>query len=293
MTSKSRAWREWPLAQLEREYSPSSCVPSMLPFLEAYAKQSKGALELLRCDRNLVWGEGVNETFDFFPAASRSAPLLVFFHGGYWQELSKDDSLFIAPGCVANGVAFAAIEYTLAPRATVSAIVDQCRRAIRSLVLQASALGFDPRRIVVSGSSAGAHLAAMLLAGTWPNNEKPSDAIAGAVLLSGIYDLEPLVPTYINRALHLSETGAATVSPVGLQLGPPAPVIVAWGENETSEFKRQSQLFASKLKDAGFPVKSLQVDGANHFDLVFGISDRNSKLGKTVLKLINNGTFSG
>jgi len=292
VTPESNSWRAWPLTRLEREYSPSSCVPSSAPFLAAYGERSRQAVEHLPCQRNLHWGNGEDETFDFFPVtdndAGNDAPLLIFIHGGYWQELSKNDSLFLAPNCVARGIAYAAIEYTLAPRATVVAIVDQCRRAIVSIAKQAQALGFDSRRIFVAGSSAGAHLAAMLLVQSGEAIEEFSrGVIAGAVLLSGIYDLAPIVPTYINEALRLTEDEAANLSPQRLRPGAPVPVVVAWGENETPEFKRQSESFAAKLKDAGFDVKSLQITGANHFDIVFEIADSRTVLGQATLNLIN------
>lgn len=289
---ESNSWRAWPLALLEREYSPSSCVPSSVPFLTAYRERSRQAAEHLSCRRNLHWGDGEDETFDLFPVtnaeAGGDAPLLIFIHGGYWQELSKNDSLFLAPSCVAQGIAYAAIEYTLAPRASVAAITDQCRRAIVSIQKQAQALGFDPRRVFVAGSSAGAHLAAMMLVESSEASERfPRAVIAGAILLSGIYDLAPLVPTYINEALRLTEEEASKLSPQCLRTGTPVPVIVAWGENETPEFKRQSGSFATKLKDAGFDVKSVQAAGANHFDVAFEIADSATVLGQATLNLIN------
>ncbi len=130
MTDDASNWRNWPLAERERQYSPSSCVATIAPYLDAYAARSRDAERHFRCQKNLVWGERPGETFDYFPAASADAPLLVYIHGGYWQELSKNESLFAAPDCVANGIAFAAIDYTLAPQASVGFIVDQCRRAI-------------------------------------------------------------------------------------------------------------------------------------------------------------------
>jgi arylformamidase len=287
MNSKSDLWREWLLDKLEREYSPSVCVPSIDPFLSDYVRRSQEAAAKLQHQNNVRWGTGEDEVFDFFPAASSNAPLLIFFHGGYWQEHSKADVLFVALNCVANGIAYAAVEYTLAPKATVGAIVEQCRQAVASISRRASTLGFDPQRIFIGGSSAGAHLAAMLLVDGWQKTHKlPEGAIAGGILLSGIYDLEPLVPTYVNEALHMSEADARTLSPMRHQLGPPIPVIVAWGENETGEFRRQSEEFASKLKDAGFPVKSIQVDGANHFDIVFEIAEPKTVLGRETLELI-------
>ena len=117
MNQDESNWREWPLAERERQYSPSSCVPALAPCLEAYAARSREAERRCRCRKDLRWGEQADETFDYFPAAVRDPPLLVFFHGGYWQELSKNESLFTAPDCVANGIAFAAVDYTLAPKA--------------------------------------------------------------------------------------------------------------------------------------------------------------------------------
>src|SRR5271168_2320059 len=186
MTDDSSNWRNWPLAEREREYSPSSCVAAIEPFLDEYVARSRDAETRFRCQKNLLWGDRPDEVFDYFPTASADAPLLVYIHGGYWQEHSKDESLFAAPDCVANGIAYAAIDYTLAPRATLGTIVEQCRRAIASLHRQAATLGFDARRIFVAGNSAGAHLAAMLLMAYWQVARcVPDDVVAGAVLLSG------------------------------------------------------------------------------------------------------------
>jgi arylformamidase len=281
-------WRNWTLAERERQYSPSSCVAAIEPFIDAYIARSREAEKQFRCRKNLPWGERPDEIFDYFPAASAHAPLLVYFHGGYWQEHSKDESLFAAPDCVANGIAFAAIDYTLAPRATVGTIVEQCRRAIASLHRQAATLGFDARRIYVAGNSAGAHLAAMLLVAGWQAGYGlADDAVAGAVLLSGIYDLEPLMGTYIDAALHLTAADVAELSPVRLKMGRPVKTIVAWGDNETDEFKRQSRAFVPALAGSGFPVSTFELAGTNHFDIVFAMVNRASVLGEAVIELIN------
>jgi arylformamidase len=287
MSPKDQAWRNWPLVRIEKEYSPSGCVPSAEPFLAEYAIRSRKAEQLLAYQKDLLWGDKPDETLDYFPAASRDAPLLVFIHGGYWQELSKNESLFAAADCVANGIAFAAINYTLAPKARVEIIVDQCRRAVAWLHKHADELGFNRGRLFLSGSSAGAHLAAMMLVKGWQHTAGVTDdAIAGAVLLSGIYDLEPLVGTYIAGPLHLTTADAAGLSPMRLPLGRPVPTIIAWGENETSEFKRQSRSYASRLEAADFPVSAFEVAGANHFDIVLGLADRETALGRATLELI-------
>jgi arylformamidase len=286
-TPDSEAWREWSLEKLEREYSPSSCVPSITPFLEAYVSRSQAAAKQLPNRANLKWGPGADELYDFFPAASPSAPLLVFFHGGYWQEHSKDDVLFVAADCVRNGIAYASVNYTLAPNISVAGIIDQCRLAVRAIHGQSKELGFDSQRLFVGGSSAGAHLASMFLLDGWQKGSEASPGkIAGAILLSGVFDLAPLVPTYINEALNLNGQEARRISPLYQPLGPPVPVIVAWGENEPSEFKRQGQTFASRLQSAKFPVTALEVPVANHFDIVFEIADPSTTLGRLSLSMI-------
>jgi arylformamidase len=276
------------MVEREREYSPSSCVAAIEPFMDEYVARSRDAETRFRCQKNLRWGERPDEIFDYFPAASAAAPLLVYIHGGYWQEHSKDESLFAAPDCVANGIAYAAIDYTLAPRASVGFIVEQCRRAIASLHRQAVALGFDARRIYVSGNSAGAHLAAMLLVEGWQAAYGlPDNVVAGAVLLSGIYDLEPLMGTYIDGPLHLSHADVAKLSPLRVKLGRQVRTIVAWGDNETAEFKRQSRAFAAALVDSGFPVSAFELAGTNHFDIVFGLAHRGSVLGEAAIDMIH------
>src|SRR5690606_10365618 len=143
------------------------------------------------------------------------SPLLVFIHGGYWQELSKASSLFAAPDCIEAGVAFAAIDYTLAPQASVHAMALECRRALSYLHEHSAELGLDPQRIVIAGSSAGAHLAAMCCLRDWEDaTNLPAGLPAAAVLVSGIYDLEPLIDTSINGPLSLDAAAAGAVSPL-------------------------------------------------------------------------------
>jgi arylformamidase len=287
MSHDEQEWRSWPVERREKEYSPSSCVASLAPLLAAYATRSRKAEQQFLCRKDLHWGEAEDETFDFFPAARADAPLLLFIHGGYWQELSKNESLFAAPDCVRNGIAFAALDYTLAPKARLDKIVEQCRRAVAYFHREAGTLGFDPRRMYVAGSSAGAHLAAMLLVGGWEGQFGLSvSPVAGAILLSGIYDIEPLMGTYIDGALRLTSRDIRLLSPMRLPPGTGVPVIVAWGERETSEFKRQSRAYASRRSTAGFRVSAFEVAGANHFDIALRLVDRTSALGRATLALI-------
>jgi len=209
----------------------------------------------------------------------------VFFHGGYWQELSKRESAFAAPHCLAHGIAYAAIDYTLAPQATLDEIVVECRAAFSWLAGNGATVGIDPGRLFVAGSSAGAHLAAMV-ALTAPT------VVKGAVLVSGVYDLAPLIGTSIDEALRLDATTAARNSPLGLPLKGFPPSLVCWGEIETESFKRQSRTFAQTLRDAGARSEDFEIAGRNHFDVILDLADPATELGQRTLGMIRAATSS-
>ena len=292
------AWRALSLPAREQAYSPSSCIGgNYLPFIQAYVDQSQaaraGCVALGAQWHALPYGAQASQRVQVCVppvlAAGQAAPgLLVFIHGGYWQELSAQESLFAAIGCVRHGVAFAAIDYTLAPQASVGEIVAECRAALVCLAHAAGRLGFDAGHIVVAGSSAGAHLAAMV---AWPGWKPPAGGVAPAVratvLVSGIYELEPLVGTAINQALGLDATTAQAHSPAALPLGGFPHSLVVWGDIETDEFKRQSHAFAGQLVAAQATCQTLQVAGRNHFDVILDLADVNTELGRRTMAFFN------
>ena len=304
-------WRALSSQAREQAYSPSSCIGgNYLPFINAYAVQSRAAharcIALGAQWHELRYGALPAQRMDVcVPAKSvlrQPAPgLLVFIHGGYWQELSAHDSLFAAADCISQGVAFAALDYTLAPQASVGDIVAECRAALVYLTRQAARLGFDANNIVLAGSSAGAHLAAMVAWPGWQPAVGGGDGggqgavqvgdgvfqVRAAVLVSGIYELEPLVGTTINAALGLTATAAQAQSPALLPLAGFARSLVVWGDNETAEFKRQSQAFAGQLAAAQSPCETLEIAGRNHFDVILDLADAATPLGRRTMALFD------
>jgi arylformamidase len=294
MRAERSTWRDLDAESREREYSPSSCIGGdYQPFVAAYAERSREARSRTPAQLDLRYGARAAQRLDLFipphDAASKLPPLLVFIHGGYWQELSKRESAFAASDCLAQDIAYAALDYTLAPHASVAEMVAECRDALAWLHRHAATLGFDAGRIVVAGSSAGAHLAAMT---ALPGSVKPygesAARIKAAVLVSGIYELEPLVGTSINAAVGLTPESARELSPALRELRGFPPSIVCWGAVETTEFKRQSRDFAACLARAGSPCQAFEVPWRNHFDVIFDLADPGTILGRAVVALIRN-----
>ena len=275
-------------AELDREYSPSSCVDDIDVFLDEYVRLSKkakqNALSDGTCTPDLRYGSGAEETLDLFsPHADGPAPLHVFIHGGYWQLLSKEESCFAAPMFQENGSFFAATNYTLAPHQTLSGIVAENRQAIVWLYSQADKLGFDRNRIFLSGSSAGAHLAMMMLLTDWTEYGLPVDTIKGVCAISGIFDLEPIVLTYVNDVVGMDTAEAILNSPIHHRIRNRCPVILTYGDNETDEFKRQTTEFRDVLLEADIPVTFGEITGRNHFDVVLDLTDSETWLAQQVL----------
>ena len=276
-------YRGFDQTTLDREYTPSSCVASLEPFLAAYAERSEAARQSLKW-RSVGYGMTAAETLDFFPAAHSMAPLHVFIHGGYWRQLSKRESSFAAPGFVAAGAAFAALDYALAPAVTLDEIVRQARSAVAFLYAEADALGVDRERIFVSGSSAGGHLTAMVLATDWTGEfGLPPDVVKGGVVISGVLDLIPVRLSLVNEWMKLDEAAAIRNSPMRMAPHPGTEVIAAVGENETAEFKRQTEEYADMCRAAGLRCADFIVEDRNHFDVVLDLANPETQLGRLAL----------
>ncbi len=217
---------------------------------------------------DLPFGEAAGERLDFYPAHRANAPLLVFIHGGWWRSLDKSDFTFIVPSYRRAGFNVALTNYTLAPDASIEEITRQQLHALAWLYRSADRLEFDRKRIVVAGHSAGGHLAAMMLAARWPQlaADLPMDLVKGGVLMSGLYDLDPVrYASFVNVDLKLTPADVMRVSPGYLPQAHAAPFVTAVGDLESDEFKRQNNLIAQQWQSAHAGDVALQ--GIHHLSI--------------------------
>jgi arylformamidase len=292
-------------ARRDRRYSPSTTVPSLGAYLANYRLQT----ERCRVDQPLWsrhrYGDADCCWVDHYPAAARSddatatdvserrvalapsmgSPAVVFVHGGNWCSLSADDSAFFAAPLLRRGVSFFAVNYGLAPAHALPSIVGMVEQALRWIRAHAEDLGVDPARLVVVGTSAGAHLAAeSVLRNPAPG---PDADFAGLVLLSGIYDLRPICRTYVNATLRLSRDQARALSPLRLTRSPRIPVALAVGERETVAFRHQHRAFSLRLSMLRADAMAVTVPGRNHFDLPYELADPAGVLGATLGRFLD------
>ena len=272
------------MADLETQYDARGTVSDFDAEMRAYRNLSNSAYSNLSVICDIAYGPGDDERIDFFPAKAPNSPLFVFIHGGYWRALGRSDSAFMAKSFVSMGVGVAVVEYSLAPAASLGQIVDQVRRAVSHLTQNTQRLSFDAARVYLGGSSAGAHLAAMALQ---PDTSELGSPVKGALLASGLYDLEPLRFCKPNDWLSLTKALARLNSPMQLPAPVDVPLVVVWGETETAEFKRQSQDFTAKVSQAGGSVIEFEVPNRNHFDVIADLADPETRLFRTAIDMIN------
>lgn len=269
---------------LDLEYSPSSRAPRFRAVLGRLAELSERARTDLPGELDLRYGADPDERLDFFPSGRRHAPLHVFVHGGHWQESSKEESAFAAPAITAAGASFVALGYGLAPRLSMEQILAQVRRALIWLRGHARDLGVDPDRLYLSGSSAGAHLVAAALSRVPGPMTGECPTVAGACLLSGVYDLEPVRLSYVNDALGMDVRSARRHSPLHHLPCAADSLIVARGERETDEYARQHRLLVSAARRSGCRASSLVVPDRDHFALPADLGVPGTSLGDAVLE---------
>ena len=261
-------------------------VGDITPFISSYTAKSQRvrASHGAHLITDLPYGDGVEEKLDLFlpviPANPENIPLLIFAHGGYWQQLSKDDHSFLASAWTAAGYAFASINYGLAPASNIPQMISRCRQAIDWLGENCFYYGLDKGGINVMGHSAGAHLLACAISPGIQGQGRSTllTRPQRAIFIGGIYDLEPISQTYVNDPLGLSIESARALSPQFYDIDPFVALDIVYAEHETKEFIRQSKAFADKCSLTGSHVELTEVQGRHHFDIMYDIARTDTEL---------------
>lgn len=251
-------WRTMSQEARDRGLNNGEAVRGSADIVAGWDARSAGLRRRLSDHLDLRYGPRERNRIDYFKVAA-NAPTLLFIHGGYWQHRAKETFALFAEGPMARGINVALIGYTLAPEATLDQIVAEIRAGIDFLVAQSPALGGDGKDIVVSGWSAGGHLAAMALA---------HPRVRAGMGISGIYDLEPIRHSYLNAKLALDEAASRRNSPMMMAGGPLKPLSLVVGAAELPLLRKQTADFCGHRAKYGLPVSYEEIPGADHFTIM-------------------------
>lgn len=236
---------------LHESYDNAAAVPETPAFVARWTQASRELRAQRPAGLDLPYGAGERRRWDIFPAAAPDAPCFVFIHGGYWQKNSREGFACMAQAFLAHGWSAALPSHVLAPDASMTEIVADLRAALDIL----PTLGIAGP-LVLSGWSAGGHLAAVLA-------NHPLVRLCAPI--SGIFDLEPIRRTRYDDALKLTDAEVAALSPQ--RLAPVAkPHLIFAGARELPELRRQSLAFSQHRNAAGDGF--YEIAGRNHFDVL-------------------------
>uniref|UniRef100_A0A8C5VXG2 Arylformamidase n=1 Tax=Microcebus murinus TaxID=30608 RepID=A0A8C5VXG2_MICMU len=312
-------WKSMSAEELENQYSPSRWVVRLgaEEALRTYTQIGIEATRRARATRrsllHIPYGDSTGETLDIYlphkapegrrggfgfcrralgpapptrPLAFTAFPVFMFVHGGYWQCGSKDESAFMVEPLTAQGVAVVTVAYDIAPRGSLDQMVDQVTRSIAFVQKR------YPRNegIYLCGHSAGAQLAAMMLLADWTELGVTPN-LKGFFLVSGVYDLEPILCTSQNAPLHLTLEDAQRNSPQLLMAltqpaDPTCHVLVIVGQHDSPEFQRQSREFYQTLCQGGWKAAFEELRDVDHFEIIENLTQEDYVLTQIILKTI-------
>ena len=231
----------------------------------------------------------------FLPSGSDGHPVLVFVHGGSWKRGDKNayGGAYGAMGrsLAAEGVAVAVINYRLTPEVRHPEHARDVARAVSWVHGNASRYGWDSRKIVLVGHSAGAHLCSLTAVdGAYlKEHGLTPDLIGGVVAVSGVYDLTRTGVT--GQLLYQDVFGTGNeqlqaASPALLVRSKPAPFLLLYAARDYPTADYQTRRLESALDKSGGTVRSLEIPGRNHVNIIAGLGRKGDPVRKEIFRFL-------
>ncbi|HEY4612801.1 MAG TPA: alpha/beta hydrolase, partial [Bacteroidota bacterium] len=227
---------------------------------------------------------------DLYLPRNRTAPLptLVLFHGGGWVAGEKERNFMQLLPYLSLGWVVINVEYRLAPNSLAPAAVEDCRCALRWVAYNAKNYSMDTSRIVLTGGSAGGHLA--LITGMlppqsvfdrgcatdnstkWVNATEPQVKVAAIVNWYGITDVADLLEGPNAKHYAIEWFGsldnrvelARQLSPVNYVRSGVPPIISIHGDEDNIVPYSHAERLHTALEKAGVPNRFITVPGGKH-----------------------------
>ena len=274
------------IKEIEKSFNPRASVPNYESYLKDSKEKAKLALKSLYGKINIKYGSSPLQKLDvFFKKNTFNLPIHIFIHGGYWRALDKSYHTHMAKPFIENDICFFNINYDLCPKVKLTNIRNQIIKCILWIYNNAQKFNANKNNIVLSGHSAGAHLASLMLNIDWKKYGVDNSFLKGVALISGIYETELVLNLNINKEIGLSLAEAKKNNPFRLTPKLIVPTIISYGENEPNLWKKQSINYLNFLNQKGFKCKKISCKNNNHFSLIDTLSDHNHKLVKEMINL--------
>jgi arylformamidase len=286
-------WGDMDQKALDDAYDQLVYAPNRDLILSRIAKASESARKTLGAPERIAYGDSEFERLDLFRAAPASgaaaqarAPIDVFVRGGAWLRGSAAETALVAEPVVRAGAHAVVIDFINVEQAggDLAPMAEQVARAIAWTWRNAESFGGDRERLYVSAHSSGAHLAACALSRGWRDHDLPAGFCKGAVLVGGMYDLEPVRLSARSAYVKFTDRIEQALSPQRHIDGIGMPLVIAYGTCETPEFQRQSRDFFAAVTARQKHAELIVAEGFNHFELFETMANPYGAIGRARLQ---------
>jgi arylformamidase len=235
-----------------------------------------------------TYGATPPEHLDIYRAPGDRAPVFMFVHGGAWKTSDAHRNAFVAELFVRAGVHCVLLEFTGVETVdgNLRMVHEQVCRGIGWVIEHCGSFGGDPQRLFVGGHSSGAHLAGAAVARGLRDLGMAAESIKGALLCSGMYELSPVRLSKRSGYVHFDDALVDDLSTIRHLKSISAPIVLAYGTQETPEFQRQTREFYDAMIANGKDARLIVAQGYNHFDIVETLGNPYGLLGRAALQMI-------
>lgn len=228
----------------------------------------------IEAERGIAYGEDPRQAIDIYAQPSRrNAPVVVFFHGGAWRTGNRADYAFMGVALARMGFVGVIADYRHFPEAGFPGFVEDAARATAAARAYCPAWGGDPRRVVLFGHSAGAHIAAMValdpqFLGAVDMTRRE---IAGWVGLAGPYDFLPMRDPEVREVF-----GTAVESPLSQPItfadGQAAPALLLHGVDDRVVYPSNTINLARRIRERGGEAREAILPRTGHIDILLAFA---------------------
>ncbi len=201
-------------------------------------------------------------------------PVVIFFYGGCWggcETRTKEEYSFVAQALTAQGYIVVLPDYRRHPEVTFDAIINDASKSVEWVKDNIKQYGGNSNKVFLMGHSAGAHIAAMLTLNEENLQAETYESIKGFVGLAGPYDFLPFTKPYQSIVFGPEQKFPAS-QPVNFVDGTEPPLLLLYGEEDTTVFPRNIKNLAEKVKKKEGKVEVHIYQNIDHFSILSALS---------------------
>jgi acetyl esterase/lipase len=223
----------------------------------------------------------------YVPRGNGPFPVLAWVHGGGWTIGDRSHYRHVGNAFAKRGILTALVGYRLSPAVQHPEHVRDVARALAWLKTHAKEHGGDPDALFVSGHSAGGHLSALVALDPTYLKEQGLElsALRGVIPMSGVFGA-PGLSVFPKAFPAETRDAAAPLNHVSPSASVKLPFLVTWGDSDPINLRVGGKALASRLAEAGFAARSLEVKDRGHVTIAAKIGSDNDELTEAVAKFV-------